>query len=532
MPAYSADGGFTGSSKGTATKGTSAAGSTRSYNAVTKSAPTRSSAPNAAAAAASSRMASGNLGRSTPSGVGNQMGGGGNSSGFRNTVNAAAANANRLASLNRAQPTQSSFAGKGNFGGTPTMTDRVMAGLGLRSLPTFGGGQASPGVSPGWNAFHGLQKATAAGNPSVNSIVSGAVSMPRVVTAGEIGSLQGAMAQPGSFDSQYAGLALPGLTASRPAKDQSRVPSGTQKDQSRVPQATSGGYDPLSSVNASRPTPVASPAYQNPARAYPARPASAPAYQNPARAFPERPEVMPQAVATRAPRIEDIPPVPMRGQTVNKGINYTPTDMAEAYGQYRSPPAGLSGLPASQTASFDPLSSMAKNSEVARATALEKELGAYAAAEPKSPNPWSQIAGPNRRNVFRNRINDIATWGPKEGVSPAAGADPAATQHPLYEGDSTPTQKIAAALTNRARKIANPLESAGNWLNTKLGGSPYNDLYGNSNQSAQPPHGRDSSSPPKELVAAAQAGDPAAQDALKKWFIWNQWPVGQRPANI
>ncbi len=503
MPAYSADGGFTGSSKGTATKGTSAAGSTRSYNAVTKSAPTRSSAPNAAAAAASSRMASGNLGRSTPSGVGNQMGGGGNSSGFRNTVNAAAANANRLASLNRAQPTQSSFAGKGNFGGTPTMTDRVMAGLGLRSLPTFGGGQASPGVSPGWNAFHGLQKATAAGNPSVNGIVSGAVSMPRVVTAGEIGSLQGAMAQPGSFDSQYAGLALPGLTASRPAKDQSRVPSGTQKDQSRVPQATSGGYYPPSSASASRPTPVASPAYQNPARAYPARPASAPAYQNPARAFPERPEVMPQAVATRAPRIEDIPPVPMRGQTVNKGINYTPTDMAEAYGQYRSPPGGVPSV-------------------------------SVAAREPVGYSPQPDIVdAPSARSAFAQAIVDKANrLKAAQGVSPAAGADPAATQHPLYEGDSTPTQKIAAALTNRARKIANPIESAGNWLNTKLGGSPYNDLYGNSNQSAQPPHGRDSSSPPKELVAAAQAGDPAAQDALKKWFIWNQWPVGQRPANI
>lgn len=500
MPAYSADGGFTGSSKGTATKGTSAAGSTKSYNAVTKSTSGGYSSVNSSQAA--SKGKSGMSGTGTTSAGSMNMGGGGNG-GTRNTVNAAAANANRLAALSKAPVTQSSFAGKGNFGGTPTMTDRVMAGLGLRSLPTFGGGQASPGVSPGWNAFHGLQKATAAGNPSVNGIVSGAVSMPRVVTAGEIGSLQGAMAQPGSFDSQYAGLALPGLTASRPAKDQSRVPSVGQKDQSRVPQATSGGYYPPSSASASRPTPVASPAYQNPARAYPARPASAPAYQNPARAFPERPEVMPQAVATRAPRIEDIPPVPMRGQTVNKGINYTPTDMAEAYGQYRSPPGGVPSV-------------------------------SVAAREPVGYSSQPDIVdAPSARSAFAQAIVDKANrLKAAQGVSPAAGADPAATQHPLYEGDSTGNQKTAAAPTNRARKTANPPESAGNWPNTKLGGSPYNDLYGNANQAAQPPHGRDSSTPPKKLVAAAQAGDPAAQEALKKWFIWNQWPVGQRPANI
>lgn len=505
MPMYSAEGGFTGSAKGSAIS-------------PSKSTSTRSSAPNAAAAAASSRLNSGNLGRSTSSGAGASLG---------SFSSAAAVNArtNQAASRNQTSNTaaktslpsiqRSNTAMKTSLPSGGNMASRGLARVGIGDTLSMRD-NLSMRAPDGMADYRGLAAMTAGTRPTVNQIVSGyAPKNPNagyLSTSGEIGSLAGPMP---AFQSGRLVADGADYGAQMIANALARAPR--QKDMARVP---------------SKAEPTAVAGYQNPARSFPSRP-NAPvtvaSYQNPARSYPQRPQIQeadyatktaipddayasiraPRAVPPSPVRLSDVPPIP--ASTFNKGVTLTPTDMiAGGYGAYQQAPAFGDSFPGqgTQTASLAP-----------------------------GRSPWDRMYGTGVRDVVRKTIQDKTNGAPQvAGAVPASSSDETSVQHPLYDGDTSPRQRIAAALQKGMELRAAPFRMAGDFINEKLGGSPYNDLYGrpgmNGNPNARDPLNTESSEKVKKLVAAAAAGDPNAKEELKKWFIWNQWGTGPRPANV
>jgi len=74
---------------------------------------------------------------------------------------------------------------------------------------------------------------------------------------------------------------------------------------------------------------------------------------------------------------------------------------------------------------------------------------------------------------------------PPASVQPARGNDPLVASNDLYDGESTLQQKINGSLETRFEKIASPAQKIGDKINGLLGGSGYNDLYGNKSQGNQ-----------------------------------------------
>lgn len=303
----------------------------------------------------------------------------------------------------------------------------------------------------GWSDLAGIQRVLSQSAPTVASIVAGD---PRQRYS--IGGYQGEI-------SDYATRDIMGQDAIGNTLSAALSRAEIKKDiTDRVP-------------SKAQPTAVAG--YQNPARAFPARNVSAPvqvaSYQNPARAFPARPQpqesnYMPKTALPaslyanlqkppsvgRAPvTVADVPHLPF--QDVKKGINLSPADMlAGGYGSYQQAPAFGDSMPAgNMTASLQ--SPMAGQSATFRSPASAAQ---YNAAMGGLLSAANQVAG----------------------VSPASSVASSYTGNGLYDGDSTPTQKVAGWAETKFEKIANPAKKAGEWLNGLLGGSGYNDLYGRS----------------------------------------------------
>lgn len=74
---------------------------------------------------------------------------------------------------------------------------------------------------------------------------------------------------------------------------------------------------------------------------------------------------------------------------------------------------------------------------------------------------------------------------PPASAQPARGNDPLVASNDLYDGESTLQQKINGSLETRFEKIASPAQKIGDKINGLLGGSGYNDLYGNKSQGNQ-----------------------------------------------
>lgn len=510
-----------------------AAAEARNYGSVSRvsSTPSRSSAPNAAAAAASARMNSGNLGRSTPSGVGNQMGGGGRTetsqSGYsRNTVNAAAANASRMAAMREAGITQSA-PGRSDFNGANQTFGR---GVNLSSGDLLRGGygayQQSSGRPSGLAALGGLQAATSRMNPSVSSIVAGdnQARFGNVTTNGEIGSMMGPA---GEATFNRAMLAM----APAQPKDQSRVPSVSSPTQTAA--AGYRSYDPVAELN--RPTAVAPPSYANPARAYPSRP-TAPqvaSYQNPSRAFPQR-DVTPYE---RPITVADVPQLPGGASTVSKGMNpsmgdFDMTALTREPSPYDPQMPQVAGYqnPARAFPSRTPAPS---NSPIRSAFANDLvSRGFTGGMSPETPAPGLSSL-PSSPNAAAQRAWNLAAA--RSGTQPASSQETA--DNSIYGDapqDPTTKDRIAFALQNRMQKYAAPFQKAGDFVNKALGGSDYNDLYGRPGMPSQntrdPMNGN--SEKIRMLTKRAREGDYDAQEQLKQWFIWNQWNPGQRPATV
>ena len=111
----------------------------------------------------------------------------------------------------------------------------------------------------------------------------------------------------------------------------------------------------------------------------------------------------------------------------------------------------------------------------------------------------------------------------------AASNDP--IENPLYDGDSTLQQKIGGYLEQKAEKIAAPFANVAEKVNTALGGSPYNDLYGNANQQQQgsgyswSSENRQAPTPGQTSIAGQNRNAPAQQQAAT---IWDSFSDEQR----
>lgn len=99
------------------------------------------------------------------------------------------------------------------------------------------------------------------------------------------------------------------------------------------------------------------------------------------------------------------------------------------------------------------------------------------------PNPWTSQFGTGVRPAMRDLVDSIIQRAHTSGaqVPQVVSGDPQPDTNPLYGGDSTIQQKIAGDLEKKFETYADPIKALGDKINTALGGSPYNDLYGNKN---------------------------------------------------
>lgn len=480
---------------------------------------TRSTAPNAAAAAAANRISSGTLGKTTPSRVGNQVGGGGKTattSITRNTVNPAAANANRMTAALKAGTTVSAPGKSNMFGADQTFGK----GVNLSSGDLIKGGyrsyQQPPSARPaGFGPLSGIQMATARMNPSLSSIVAGD---PQA----RFGGIPADAQNPSFATENY----VKDSPAPRAPKDQSRVPSATSP--TRLAAAGFRDYDPLSSVTrTTAPTPVA----QNPARAFPSRPAA------PTQTASYDPLSSVQRPAARPVSVADVPQLPGGASTVFKGVTPSMADF-DMTALTREPtaydPRGPQVATVQNPARAFPARPAAPAPTRTTFTQALLDKGftgegiSTAGAEPtpaSAPAPRISLRSPNpaaQRAWNIQRARDAAP--PQQVVDGSLYGD--TPSKPAY-------QRMADALTGTLDRKTAGGRNFGNRINAGLGGSPDGGVS-SFNPNARDPLNNESVKV-RQLVAAAQAGDKTAQDTLKTiapWFIWNQWAPGSRPGLV
>lgn len=291
--------------------------------------------------------------------------------------------------------------------------------------------QSTPqAAANGWRDLAGIQRVLSQSAPTVASIVAGD---PR--QSYRIGGYQGEI-------SDYATKDIMGRDAIGRTLSAALSRGEVKKDiADRVP-------------SKAQPTAVAG--YQNPARAFPTRPQPQESNYMPKTALPASLYAglqKPPSVGRPPITVADVPQLPF--SDVRKGVNLSSADMlAGGYGAYQQAPAFGDSMPAgNMTASLQ--SPMAGQSATFRSPASAAQ---YNAAMGGLLSAANQVAG----------------------VSPASSVAPSYTGNGLYDGDSTPTQKVAGWAETKFEKIANPAKKAGEWLNGLLGGSGYNDLYGRS----------------------------------------------------
>jgi hypothetical protein len=413
------------------------------------------------AAASISRMTS-NLGNAAASR--NMSSGGGYGVGRPASANVNAAAARAAMSANqRSAGTAQSAAGKGNLYGanqvvskgvTQSAGDYMRAGYGdyknliarvamaarpnttvakkgvnMSAADLLSGGygqyrqapsaQSTPQTAAGgWRDLAGIQRMVSQSMPTIASIVAGD---PRQRYS--IGGYQGEI-------SDYATKDIMGQDAIGNTLSAALSRAEIKKDiTDRVP-------------SKAQPTAVAG--YQNPARAFPARPQPQESNYMPKTALPaslyanlQKPPSVGRAPVT----VADVPQLPF--QDVQKGINLSSADMlAGGYGAYQQAPAFGDSMPSgSMTASLQ--SPMSGQSATFRS--------------PSSAAQYNTAMG----GLLSDR-NQTAI------ASPASDA-PADMSGGLYDGDSTPAQKVAGWAETKFEKIADPTKKAGEWLNGLLG---------------------------------------------------------------
>jgi hypothetical protein len=157
-----------------------------------------------------------------------------------------------------------------------------------------------------------------------------------------------------------------------------------------------------------------------------AQPTAVAGYQNPARAFPARNVSAPVQVAS-----------------------------------YQNPARAFPARPQPQESNYMPSGSMTAS--------LQSPMSGQSATF-RSPSSAAQ---------YNTAMGGLLSDRNQTAIASPAGSDtPADMSGGLYDGDSTPAQKVAGWAETKFEKIADPTKKAGEWLNGLLGGSEYNDLYG------------------------------------------------------
>ncbi len=328
--------------------------------------------------------------------------------------------------------------------------------------------QSTPQTATGgWNDLANIQRTLGQFQPSFGGIVSGLSRSPFAAKVagtpgGEIGSVN---LGPNGIPEQQLMNAGYGPAPSQIARvDYGQTPIA--KDISRVPSmesptmtAAAGyqGYNPLSSVSTPQ-TAAASPPGYNWNGSPNVAAANAAAMNQPMNVNYEQKVAM-QGIPG-APSLDSVPNLPNYASPVSVAARepegYTsPNAATTEVAGYQNPARAYPSISRPAPPQSAMVSPMAGQGQTFRS--------------PASAAQYNQAMG----GLLAAANNQVAS------ASPAASDDPGAIEgNPLYDGDSTPQQKLNAALETRFERIADPALKAGEYVNGLLGGSPYNDLYG------------------------------------------------------
>lgn len=321
------------------------------------------------------------------------------------------------------------------------------------SVPTFGslptnGILSAPKPQNGLADYNRLGYMTAQAKPSIGSIVAGDRQQQYAMGGmpGEIGALQqkDILGRDGIGDIVNAMLSR----ATVPKQYTDRVPSGSGgvSVASREPI----GYDSVSARYDQQQSNF-QPKSAMPATAYAAL-----------------------TGAGNAPSVASVPAIPgtqspMSGQGTSFNNPYGASDYNTAMAQ------SLGRQPRQQTqmaaATVSPMSGQGSPFPSAANQYQNKRTG-----QPIDANQLVSAMNAGVMGVYNRGV-------PSAQPVQAASNDP--IENPLYEGDSTPQQKLGGYLEQKAEKYTAPFANVAEKINTALGGSPYNDLYGSQNQQTQ-----------------------------------------------
>jgi len=322
--------------------------------------------------------------------------------------------------------------------------DLLAGGYGqYRQAPSM---QSTPQTAGGgWNDLAGLQAAVSGMQPTFGNIVAGTLRSPlgKVTSNGEIGSI--ALNGQGVPEQQFANAGYGQIPSQIAQINYGQTP--VVKDISRLASAPD--------------IPFTDSYYMNKTQLPAARYADIQQGQG-------------------VPSIDSVPSLP----------NYSaPVSVAN-----REPTA------------YDPASQVAAYQNPARAFPSRSVPPQTASlASPMSGNGQT-FRSPASAAQYNRAMTGLLGAPTRVAEAPASSSDPGATSdYGLYDQPSTPTQKVRGAVEGYIGNKTASLKKAGDYVNGLLGGSGYNDLYGNSNQSN--PNARDVLNTEHEKVqqAAAQA---------------------------
>lgn len=388
--------------------------------------------------------------------------------------------------------------------GASSVLDSAKKGLlGLATsygVPTFGsvptnGILSAPKPQNGVAPYQSLGYMTAQSKPSINSIVAGDKPQQYAMGGmpGEIGSLQqkDILGRDGVGEIVNAMLGR----ATIPKAYADRVPSASNGISVAAREPI--GYDPTSARYDQQQSNYG-PKTSMPSAAYAAlqKPSGAPSVAS-----------VPAIPGTQSP---------MRGQGASFNNPYMASDyntaMAQSLGRQPSQPTQMAA------ATVSPMSGQGSPFPSAANKYENKKTG--------QPIDTNQLIA-----AMNSGVMDVYKRGQAPTLTPVQAASNDPIENPLYDGDSTPQQKIGGYLEQKFEKYATPFANVAEKVNTAMGGSPYNDMYGNANQQQQnsgyswSSENRQAPIPGQTNLAGQNRNTPAQQQAAT---IWDSFSDEQR----